>query len=116
MADLLHLNLTNAILPLAMLIGLCIVLPALFAGETLSQRTLTVAILATALLVLISGAAIMALLYSTVNEQGIGPLWPYILRSGLLGLLWVPLLALVWLIRAQGVERRRGLAMGRGNA
>lgn len=114
MADFLHLNLTNAILPLAVLVVICIALPAVLAGETLSHRTLTAAMLVTALVVWVVGGAIMAWLYSQVNGQGIGPLWPYFRRSGLLGLLWGPVLALVWLMRAQGVERRRGLAMGRG--
>jgi uncharacterized membrane protein YbhN (UPF0104 family) len=112
-ADLLHLNLTNAILPLALLLGLCIAMPALFAGETLSHRTLALAILATAAVAWASGVAILAWLSAQVNAE-IGTAWSYFRRSGLLALLWGPVLALVWLVRAQGVERRRGLLMGRG--
>ncbi len=115
MGDLLHLNFANALLPMAVLIGLSIAVPALVAGDTTSQRRLTVAMLATAVLVWVTGAAIMALLYAGVNAGELGGAWRYFERSGLMGLLWVPVLGLVWLIRAQGVERRRGLVMGRGS-
>ena len=40
-----------------------------------------------------------------------GGLWTWLQRSTVLSLLYGPVLALIWLIRAQGVERRRGLLM-----
>jgi hypothetical protein len=108
------LNLTNGILPIAALVVLSVVLPALLAGPTMSQVRLAVVMLATALAVWSVGAAIMALLYAQANGAATGGIWHYLERSGLTGLLWGPVLALVWLMRAQGVERRKGLLMGRG--
>jgi len=47
-----------------------------------------------------------------MSEGGmVSGLWALLERSALMGLLWVPLLGVVWLMRAQGVERRRGLMM-----
>lgn len=113
MADLMRLNLTNAILPLAVLVLLSIALPALLAGATLSQRWLAVVIGVTALVVWGAGAVMMAVLYAQVNGAASSGVWPYLQRSALMALLWGPVLALVWLMRAQGIERRRGLRMGR---
>ena len=116
MADLLRLNLTNSILPLAVLVLLSIGLPALLAGATLSQGRLSVAIGVTAVVVWAVGAALLAALYAQVNGGAEAGVWHYLRRSALLGLMWGPVLGLVWLLRAQGVERRRGLLMGRGQA
>ena len=114
MAEVLHLNLTNAILPLVLLIALTVALPAVLAGATLSQGRLAVVVVLTGLVVWGVGAGVMALLYAQINEG----IWPGVRasleRSGLMALLWGPVLATVWLIRAQGVERRKGLLMGRG--
>ena len=113
MADLLRLNLTNAILPLSVLVLLSVGLPALLAGATQSQGRLGLAVGVTALVVWAVGAAIMAALYAQVNGAAAGGVWHYLQRSALMALLWGPVLALVWLMRAQGFERRRGLRMGR---
>ena len=114
MAEVLHLNLTNAILPLVLLIALTVALPAVLAGATLSQGRLAVVVVLTGFVVWGVGAGVMALLYAQINEG----IWPGVRasleRSGLMALLWGPVLATVWLIRAQGVERRKGLLMGRG--
>ena len=115
MADLLHLNLWNGFLPLAVLLALVIALPAVLAGSTLSQAWLAMATLATGMMVWAAGAGIMAWLYSQVNGGEMIGIWSALQSSTRLGLFWGPLLALVWLMRAQGVERRRGLLMGRGN-
>ena len=115
MADLLHLNLTNGILPLVVLLALAIGIPAVLAGETTSHARLATAIGVGGLIVWATGAGIMAALYSSVNNGAFGGIWQFFQRSALMGLLWGPVLALVWLIRAQGVERRRGLLMGRGD-
>ena len=111
-----YLNLTNAILPLVVLVALTVALPALLAGSTLSQGRLSVAIGVTAVVVWAVGAALLAALYAQVNGGAEAGVWHYLTRSGLLGLMWGPVLALVWFMRAQGVERRRGLLMGRGQA
>ena len=114
MAEVLHLNLTNAILPLVLLVALTVALPAVLAGATLSQGRLAVVVVLTGFVVWGVGAGVMALLYAQINEG----IWPGVRasleRSGLMALLWGPVLATVWLIRAQGVERRKGLLMGRG--
>lgn len=117
MSDLLHLNLANAFLPLALLVVLAMGLPALFAGPTLSQGRLAWVMVGTGLVVWFVGAGLMALLYAQVNGQVAGGLKFYLTRSAMTALLWGPVLALVWLMRAQGVERRRGLLMrGRDEA
>jgi hypothetical protein len=114
MTDVLHLTLSNAILPLTALLLLVVGLPAMIARQTLSQGTLAVAILLTAAVVWAAGAVVMAWLYAAINDGVFPGVGASLERSGLLVLLWGPVLALVWLLRAQGVERRRGLLMGRG--
>jgi hypothetical protein len=112
--EFLHLNLTNGILPLALLVALTIVLPAILAGQTLSQRRLAAVMAVTLLVVWGVGAGLMGRLYAQINEGAVPGIWASLERSAVMGLLWGPVLALVWLMRAQGVERRRGLLMGRG--
>jgi hypothetical protein len=86
------------------------------ARQTLSQGGLALAVGITALVVWGAGAGIMALLYAQINDGA----WPGVRaaleRSGLMALLWGPVLALVWLMRAQGIERRKGLLMGAKHA
>ena len=113
MADALHLNFANGILPLTILLVVAVALPAVLAGQTLSQGWLAVSIVLTGLVVLATGAAIMGVLYARLNGGAFPGLWPSVERSALFALLWGPVLALVWLMRAQGIERRRGLLMGR---
>ena len=63
----------------------------------------------TGLVVWAVGAGLMAVLYGSVNDGATRGVWFYVERSSLMALLWGPVLALVWLMRAQGVERRKGL-------
>lgn len=114
MIDLLHLNLSNTILPLAVLSLLTFAIPAILAGATLSQARLAAVMALTLVAVWATGAGLMAALYASVNDGQYGTAGQAVERSGLLGLFWGPLLALVWLMRAQGIERRKGLMMGRG--
>ena len=114
MSDLLHLNLTNGILPLAVLVVITVALPWVFAGQTLSHGWLAAVMLGTGLTVWATGAGLIALLSAEVNGGAVPGVWDGLERSALMGLLWGPVLALVWLMRAQGVERRKGLLMGRG--
>ena len=114
MADILYLNLANGILPLAVLVALAVVLPAILAGRTLSQGRLAAMMAVTLLVVWGAGAGLMLRLYAQINDGAFLGVWASLERSTLMGLLWGPVLALVWLMRAQGVERRRGLLMGRG--
>jgi hypothetical protein len=110
-AELMRLNFWNGLLPLGVLVLLTIGLPALLAGTTLSQGRLAVVMVVTGLVVWGVGAGLMAVLYGSVNDGVTRGLWFYVERSSLMALLWGPILALVWLMRAQGVERRRGLLM-----
>ncbi len=105
------LSLTNGILPMAVLVVLAVGLPAVFAGSTLSQGRLALVMAGTGVVVWAVGAGLMAGLYAQVNGGEVGGIGFYLGRSGMMALLWGPVLALVWLMRAQGVERRRGLLM-----
>lgn len=105
------LTLTNGILPLLLLIGLSVVLPMLLAGPTLSQRRLGLAMLGTAVLVWAAAAGVIAWQYNQANGGFGGSIWVYFQRALVLGLLYGPVLALIWLVRAQAVEKRRGLLM-----
>ncbi|MBC7478499.1 MAG: hypothetical protein H7317_10450 [Pseudorhodobacter sp.] len=105
------LTFTNGILPLALLIALAVGLPMVLAGRTLSQRRLAVAMLVTTLLVWIGGAVLMAWSYYQANGRLDAGYASYFQRALPLGLLYAPILTLVWLVRAQAVERRRGLQM-----
>ncbi len=105
------LTFTNGIAPLTGLILLTVILPVFLAGPTLSQTRLTLAMLATAGLVWIAGAGVMAWSYYHSNGTLSAGVWPYFQRALPLGLLYGPIIALIWLVRAQGVEKRRGLQM-----
>lgn len=104
----------NGLLPIAVLMGLAVLLPWPF-GRAIgnSQGRLAAIMLAVAADLVLIGAAILWLL--TTAEDPAAALAPLdlALRSVRLSLAWGPVWALVWVIRAQGIERRRGLAMGR---
>jgi hypothetical protein len=108
----------NTLLPLGFLMALVILLPWVLAGAKLSQSRLAVAIVATALVAFAAGGIWLA--FEGWRLQGTWPeasrLGELLRRSGWFAMFWGPLLALVWLVRAQGIERRRGLAMGRDDA
>ena len=118
-------NFWNLIMPIATLCGLVILLPwLLLPRDSTSQRRLAGVILATALTTWIAGALILATLHAALNG-GLGAEPPpslalqYLARSTLFAMLWGPLLALVWLVWAQEMNRRIGLAMsdpGQGGA
>ena len=109
-------TLQNTILPLGLLMALVILLPWALTGAAPSQPRLALAICVTALAAFAAGALWLA--FEVWRLQGVVPglsrLGEFLRRSGWFALFWGPLLALVWLVRAQGIERRRGLAMGRG--
>jgi hypothetical protein len=108
-------TLQNTLLPLGLLMALVILLPWALAGGAVSQGRLALAIGVTALAGFAAGALWLA--FEVWRLQGV---WPGLSRVGELmarsvwfAMFWGPLLALVWLVRAQGIERRKGLAMGR---
>ena len=108
------LTFTCGILPLTLLILLAVILPAILAGQTRSQIRLTLAMLTTTALVWVAGAGIMAWSYYQANGSLSAGIWPYFQRALPLGLLYGTVIALIWLVRAQGVEQRRGLQMRDG--
>lgn len=112
----------NSVLPFAALVGLAAGLPELLTPRgTLSQRRLALAVAATAALVLAAGAALFAVLYARAGADPRGAFAAapgaaaafFLARAAQAGLVWLPVLGLVWLIKAQAVERRRGEAAAR---
>jgi hypothetical protein len=116
----LTLDLWNSILPLVFLCGLVVVLPGWFTGKTnLSQKALGWAVFKTGLVTYAVGAALMAGLYAAINEGVYEQVVQapverasfFLSRSLLFALLWGPLLAFVWLAKAQEMNRRIGMKM-----
>lgn len=114
------LTLWNAILPLAGLCALVAWLPGWFAGRgNLSQARLTRAVGVTAVVVFVVGAAMAAALYAAINEGVWGQVMAapleragfFLGRSALFAMLWGPLLAFVWVVKAQELNRRLGMKM-----
>ena len=123
MGDALATNLWNTILPMVLLCGLVILLPGLLVPRaTLSQLHLALGITLTAVLTLLAGAALSAFLYAAINHGVLSQVLQspidrttfFLGRSLLFALLWGPLLAFVWLVKAQELNRRVGLRMGEG--
>lgn len=105
-------GLVNGVLPVAGLMALAVVLPMLYAkwiGE--SQLRLAIAMLATAIDISIVAAALLAWLTISQNATATYDPLTYLARSMKLALGWGPIWALVWLMRAQGAETRKGLKM-----
>ena len=105
-------GLLNGVLPVAGLMALAVVLPMLFSrwiGE--SQIRLALAMFATAAGIFVAGAALLAWLTITQNTTATEDPLTYLARAVKLALGWGPVWALVWLMRAQGAETRKGLKM-----
>lgn len=105
-------GLANTFLPLAGLVALALLLPMLTVPRaTRSQRRLAVGMLATAALTLVAALALFAALHAGAgNAVRLGAVTR---AAAMSALAWGPLLALAWLVRAQGVEDRRGQDMAR---
>jgi len=120
MTEPLRLTLWNSILPLVLLCGSVLLLPGWFAGKgNLSARTLGWAVFKTAAVTYAVGAAMLAALYAAINP-GVYEMFLtaplertgfFLGRSALFALLWGPLLAFVWLVKAQELNRRVGMKM-----
>ncbi len=114
-------GLLNTGLPAAALALGAAALPRLIAGPSLSQRRLALAVALTAAVLLLLGALIFAALYALAGaplgaalaQDGALVAWVFLRLSAKAALLWGPVLALAWLVLAQGVERRRGEAIMR---
>jgi hypothetical protein len=97
----------NTFLPLGALAALALALPFVTVPRaTRSQARLAVGVAASALVRLVAGTGLFAGLYA---GEGGAPRPAAVLRAtGMAAIVWAPLLALAWFVRAQGVERRRG--------
>lgn len=99
-------------LPLAAFVGLVVALPVrLVPRGCVSQARLALGMALTAVAVFAVAAAVVWLFHWRAGDvfrwgAGLGP-------AAMSAMAWGPVLALVWLIRAQGVERRRGEAAAR---
>ncbi len=114
----------NTGLPVILLVVLVASLPRLIlpAGN-LSHQALTIAVAITAIAALVAGAVIFAVIYGAGGvdvgaalSEAAAPVIGFFLRlSALSALIWGPVLALVWVALAQGVEKRRGQDTARGD-
>ena len=105
----------NGILPIAALMALAVLLPMPFARMIgLSQGRLAAIMLASAGDLLLISAVLLWTLTRVEDATATSGLLDALARAPRLALGWGPVWALVWLLRAQGIERRRGLLMGRG--
>lgn len=102
-----NIGVVNTFLPLAGLVALALLLPKLVVPRaTRSQGRLAAGMVATAGLTFAAALGLFAALYA---GSGSALRLAAVLRpAGMSALAWGPLLALAWLVRAQGVEKRRG--------
>jgi hypothetical protein len=85
----------------------------------LSHMVLARAVLLTAALTLVLGAVLAAALYAQINHGVLTQFFAapversafFLGRSALFAMFWGPVLGFVWLVKAQEVNRRRGLRM-----
>jgi hypothetical protein len=107
-------GLLNGLLPVAGLMALAVLGPMPLARWIgLSHRRLAASMVLVAGVVMLAGAVVLAFVTRAEDAQAASGAWDYLLRSLKMALGWGPLWALVWLVRAQGIETRRGLRMGR---
>lgn len=105
-------GLVNTFLPLAGLVAVALFLPLwLVPRGTRSQTRLARGMVLTGALTFGAALGLFALLYAGAgNAIRLGGVAR---AAALSALAWGPLLALAWLVRAQGVEKRRGEDMAR---
>jgi hypothetical protein len=105
-------GLANTFLPLVGLVLLALLLPLVTVPRaTRSQGRLAAGMVLAAGLTFAGALGLFAALHTGAGNT---PRLGAVLRAGgLSALAWAPLLALAWLVRAQGVERRRGEDMAR---
>jgi len=110
----------ETLVPLALVALLAVLLPEVFASyRSLSQRRLAGAMGLTAMTILLAGTVMMAVLYVWQGSRvaagfatyPLATLRYFLAASLRLVPFWAPLLALIWLIKAQAVEQRRGQAL-----
>ena len=105
---------TNGVLPILALVVLTIWLPYVLAGWIGNrQGRLLLIMLMVAVDVILVGAALLAILTVQEDASARAVPWDLIQRSTRLAIAWGPIWLLVWLVRAQGIEKRKALKMGR---
>ncbi|WP_120631674.1 hypothetical protein [Ruegeria sp. EL01] len=114
-------GLYNTGLPVLIVAVAAVLLPSLlWPRETRSHYVVFVGVLAsTAFLLCISATVLFFFDHRDVGAWAdLVGYWPplrYYFRNGLmLGLVWIPLLAIIWLSKAQKIERLKGLDLVRG--
>lgn len=112
-------------MPLITLVIGALGFPWIFMGPaTLSHRAVAISVLISALLLLVLGAIMLGGIYelrgsdvgAALTVHPMGTVFFLLNASLKMTLVWVPVLALVWFVLAQGVERRRGEAIARADA
>ena len=107
----------NTGLPLVLLVGAAIVLPRVLARrDTASHLAVIGAIGATVLSLIVAGAVIFAFIYAAqgsevraaFGENALVTILFFAQLSAKFALAWAPILALVWFVKAQAVEKQRG--------
>ena len=102
----------NGALPVAAMMALAILLPwpfARFIGN--DQRRLALIMLSSLVDMALAGAVVLWLATRAEDPSAAEAPLVFLARSVKMGLAWGPIWALVWLVRAQAIERRRGLMM-----
>ncbi|MGJ8584367.1 MAG: hypothetical protein ACSHXD_09770 [Marinosulfonomonas sp.] len=115
----------NTGLPVAVLALAAVLLPGRFvAANTRSHQAVVIAIALTALVTILLGAAVFAMVYwlsgagvaAALSDAPLATTLYFFRLSLMAALLWGPVLALVWFSMAQSVEKRRGQDIARGSA
>jgi uncharacterized membrane protein YGL010W len=115
----------NTGLPLVLLVAAAILLPRMLSRrDTRSHLVVMVAIGGTALSLIVAGAIIFAAIYAmqgseviaAFGENALATMLFFSRLSAKFALAWAPILALVWFVTAQAVEKRRGEDIARPDA
>lgn len=107
-----NIGIANTILPLAGLTAVALGLPRLTVPqETRSQGRLAIGMVLAAALTLAAALGLFAALYAMAGETP--RMQALVQAAAMSALAWGPLWALAWLVRAQGLEKRRGQDMAR---
>lgn len=114
----------NTGLPVTILALAAVLVPGRIAPrETRSHKAVMFAVALTAVIMVLLGAAIFAVVYwfsgagvpAALSEAPLATMVYFFRLSLMAALLWGPILALVWFSMAQSVEKRRGQDKVRGS-
>lgn len=104
----------NGVLPILAVAALAVLLPMPFGRFIGDSQARLALIMAASLVDLILASAVLLAVLTLAEDPGatLDPL-AFLERALKFALVWGPVWALVWLVRAQGIEKRKGLRMGR---